>query len=131
MPYHTIPDFFEYLPEDERLMALFLHDLVTSQIPGCKVKLAYQVPFYYVYARICFVWPASIPWGGIKQGVQIGFCRGHLLADESGYLEKGNRKTMYGKTFYTIDGIDTEVLQSLLDEAIEVDAMLYNKKSRK
>ncbi|MDX1641781.1 MAG: DUF1801 domain-containing protein [Balneolaceae bacterium] len=81
-------EFLDFLPDDERSIVHYLRDLVLSTLHPIEEKLAYNVPFYYGQSRICYIWPASIPWGGVNHGVILGFCRGYLLSDDIGYLKK-------------------------------------------
>ena len=92
-------------------------------IPGCREKLAYNVPFFYKKSRICFIWPSSVPWGNVAlQGVQFGFCKGYLLNDRAGYLDKGSRKEVSTRTFFSPDEIDTDLLKSYLYDAFLIDS---------
>jgi hypothetical protein len=95
--FSAIGDFLDYISEDELVIVEMLRKLVFECIPDCKEKLAYNVPFYYRHSRICFIWPASVPWGGVENGVAIGFCRGNFLSDEAGYLERSGRKEILTK----------------------------------
>lgn len=115
-------EFFEHIKPHERELVSYLDELIKDVIPNTKRKLAYNVPFYYGKRRICFIWPASVPWGNVKlQGVQLGFCEGYLLSDPTGFLEKGNRKQVCTKTYSTIDEVinDTEELTRFLSMAHE------------
>lgn len=119
-----VDDFIAYLPTHERKITEALRNIIFSCIPNCKEKLAYNVPFYYRHRRICYIWPASIPWGNVKQdGVQLGFCYGNLLPDTN-YLEKGNRKQVYSKTFTSMKAIDTDMLRTYLFDAVTLDEEL-------
>jgi len=128
--FRNITDFLDYLPEQELAIVERLRDLVLECIPDCKEKLAYNVPFYYRHARICFIWPGSVPWGKIKKGMEIGFCKGHLLTDSS-YLHAGSRKEVYIKTFQHVKEIDTRALRQLLYEAVLIDEATKKMKGRK
>jgi hypothetical protein len=119
--FRHIDDFLSHLPQEEYVIVTYLRRLVLQCIPDVKEKLAYNVPFYYRHSRICFIWPGAIPWGKQpKTGVEFGFCKGHLLSDPS-YLNAGNRKEVYIKTFYDIKEVDSEILRSLLYEAVSID----------
>ena len=122
--FNTVEDFLDYLPGHERKMVDTLRRIVMECIPDAKEKLAYNVPYYYRHSRICFIWPASVPWGNVKlNGVQLGFCRGNLLQDSIGFLEKGTRKQVYTKTYTDVKTIreDEDLIRAFLFDAIEVD----------
>lgn len=118
--FRSVEEMLETLPADERKIAAQLRDIILTCLPNAKEKLSYGVPYYFLQSRVCFIWPASVPWGGIKQGVLIGFCKGHLLTD-AGYLEAGKRKQVLTKTFYTTKEIDREELSRLLYEAAWIE----------
>jgi hypothetical protein len=118
--FKTIADFLAYLPEPELELVDALRALVFECIPDCTERLSYNVPFYYRRSRICYIWPGSVPWGTIKSGVQLGFCEGWLLPDAE-YLEAGNRKQVYVKTFATVKEINVPRLRQLLYEAVLID----------
>ena len=122
--FRNVTDFLDYLPDQELAIVECLRDLVLECIPDCTEKLAYNVPFYYRYSRICFIWPGAVPWGTIKSGVEIGFCKGHLLPDSS-YLQAGNRKEVYIKTFQTIKEVNVPVIRQLLYEAVLIDEEIH------
>lgn len=119
--FKSVGEFLDYLPADELRIVESLRSIILGALPECREKLAYNVPFYYRHFRICFVWPASVPWGGVKAGAAIGFCRGNLLSDEIRYLEKGTRKEVRTKTFTSEQEIEPDLLKSYLFEAREVD----------
>lgn len=120
--FQTIDEFFDYLPENERTVVEILREIVLDCMPNCHERLSYNVPYYYLRSRICFIWPSSVTWGKVKlEGVQFGFCKGHLLNDEMDYLEKGNRKEVFVKTFFKPSDIDVDLLKAYLFEAIVVD----------
>ena len=123
--FSSIEEFLDFLPDNELELVNFLRQIIHDCIPECKEKLAYNVPYFYRHSRICFIWPSSVPWGNVKQdGVMLGFTRGHLLNNELNYLEKGNRKKVYTKTFYKLKDIDTDLLKTYLFEAVEIDEQL-------
>ena len=126
----SVRDFFAYLPPEELEMVECLRTIVLESIPDCKEKLAYNVPFYYRHSRICFIWPGSVPWGKPKPGVEVGFCKGHLLSDSS-YLHAGGRKEVYIKTFQSVKEVNADQLRTLLYEAELIDEELYQSKSGK
>jgi hypothetical protein len=130
--FRNVEEFLDYLPEHELAIVERLRTIILDSLPHCEERLAYNVPYYYLNARICFIWPSSVPWGKVKKnGVLIGFCQGHLLQDEIQYLEQGTRKFVFTKTFFSIKEIDVEIIQSLIFEAAILDEELAKEKRSK
>lgn len=122
--FRTVEELLDFLPKEEREIVIVLRRLILSSLPQVKEKLSYQVPYYSGKSRICFIWPGSVAWGNSTfQGVQLGFCKGYLLDDEDRYLDRGNRKQVYTKTFRALKDMDTDLLRSYLWEAWEIDRM--------
>lgn len=122
--FNSIGEFLDFLPEKELEIVEELQRLVYECIPDVKEKLSYNVPFFKRNRNICFIWPASVPWGNVpKNGVQLGFISGDRINDIAGFLELGSRKNVAIKTFYSVDGIDTDLVKAYLFEALEVDNM--------
>ncbi|MEQ9310441.1 MAG: DUF1801 domain-containing protein [Balneolaceae bacterium] len=122
LSFNSIGEFLDFLPEREVEIVEELQKLVYECIPDVKEKLSYNVPFFRRNRNICFIWPASVPWGNVpKNGVQLGFTSGHQINDFAGYLHLGTRKNIAIKTFYSVDGIETDLVKAYLFEALEVD----------
>ena len=78
---------YELLPEQERIIVDVLRQIITGNLASyCKEKISYNVPFFYGKKGICIVWPSTVPRGGIKKGVLLGFWYGNKLNDVNGYL---------------------------------------------
>jgi len=121
--FQSITEFLSFLPPEELEIVEFLRQLVYDCIPDATEKLAYNVPYFKRHKNICFIWPASVLWGKQKtyEGVRFGFTSGHLLTDEIGYLNMGDRKFVSWRDFIRIEDIDVELLQSYLYEAVILD----------
>ena len=118
----NLVEFWERLPENERLMVDILRQIVFENLPdNCKEKLAWNVPCYYCKRMICIIWPASVPRGGFKKGVLLGFAQGTKLKNENGYIKSGNNKKIYYRVIPTVEDIDEKEIKTLLKEAVEVD----------
>jgi hypothetical protein len=112
---------FELLPSEERIICEVLRQIILQNLPGCKERMAYNVPFFYGNKRICLIWPATVPRGGIKAGVLLGFWYGHKLSDPEGYLEHGTNKQVYYRIYHAAEEIDESAIQKLLLEAKKLD----------
>ena len=120
--FRSVGDFLDFLPEDELRIVEVLRKLVLDSIPDCKEKLSFNVPYYSRHANICFIWPSSIPWGAVEQGVSLGFAKGNLLSAQHNYLESKGRKSIRSKNFNSIQEINTDLIRGLIYEAVEVDS---------
>lgn len=122
---HKISSFvqlFELLPEDERILVDILRQIILDNLPtGFEEKIAYNVPFFYGKKGVCIIWPATIPRGGISEGVLLGFWQGNKLSDKEHYLTHGTNKKVFYKIFKKPEEVDEIKIVKLLKEAVEVD----------
>lgn len=121
--FNTVDEFLDYLPADELEIVLFLRKIILECMPDCKEKLANNVPFYYRHSRICYIWPATIPWEKVSKGVAIGFCKGDSLLDETFATAK--------IIFNSVKEIDIALLKKQIQEAILIDEKIVKAKRRK
>ena len=118
----SLVELFDVLPETERIIVDVLRQIILENLPpGCKEKISYNVPFFYGNKGICIIWPASIPRGGIKQGVLLGFWYGNKLNDADRYLQRGTNKQIFYRIFQSTDEIDESAIVKLINEAVRVD----------
>ena len=130
----SIPQLYDLLPDVEQMIVDILRQIVSDGPPDyCKEKISYNVPYFYGHKGICIIWPSTVPRGGIKKGVLLGFSHGNKLADKYNYLDKGTNKQVYYKIYKSIAAIDEFMINSLLDEAVKYDITSYNQliKSKK
>ncbi len=128
MPYglpkfRSMGEFWDFLPEDQREIVDVLRQIVLENLPPyCIERLAYNVPCYYGKRRICMIWPAAVPRGGIKTGVLLGFSQGYRLADVDRYLTHGTNTVVFYKIYRSLKQIDERAIVKLLHEAALLDA---------
>ena len=126
--FKSVEDFLDYLPEDQRNLVDILRTNIRECAPDIREKLSYNVPYFYRHRRICFIWPSAVPWGNVKlNGVMLGFCYGNQLTD-TGYLEKGNRKQVYTKTFMKPGDIDFNQINALIYESVQLDNLIKRRR---
>jgi len=122
---------FEAMNENERIIVDVLRQIIIENLPSyCKEKISYNVPYFFGNKGICIVWPASIPRGGIKEGVLLGFWYGNKLKDTDRYLTHGSNKQIFYKIFYSPDEIDEQAIKKLLKEALKTDALAAKSKTK-
>ena len=116
----------EVLPEEEWIITDVLRQIIIDTLPkSCKEKISFNVPFFYGHKGICIVWPASIPRGGFKEGVLLGFWQGNKLNDEDDYLIRGTNKKIFYRIYKSVDDIDVIPIVKLLKEAARVDELSH------
>src|SRR6476660_8447166 len=122
MQIKNLVDLFSILPEDERIIVDVLRQIILEVIPSyCKEKISYNVPFFYGNKGICIIWPSTVPRGGIKRGVLLGFWYGNKLNDVNGYLTHGTNKQIFYKIYHTVEEVNEEEITLLLQEAVKLD----------
>lgn len=105
-----------------------LRQIILENLPEtCKEKFAWNVPCYYGHRMICIIWPASVPRGGIKNGVLLGFAQGKKLKNENGYIKSGTNKKIYYLVIPTAEDINEKEIILLIKEAIEIDTNFKKK----
>jgi hypothetical protein len=127
----NLVELFSILPEEEKITVDVLRQIIIECLPDyCKEKISYNVPFFYGNKGICIVWPSSVPRGGIREGVLLGFWYGCKLKDPDRFLEHGTNKQIYYRIYKSAEDIDQRPIKKILMEAIKLDGT-FGKKSRK
>ena len=127
--FRSVDEMLDAIPEDELGVTLHLRELVLEMIPDVHEHLAYNVPYYRRHSNICFIWPGSVGWGGkTLPGVRFGFTNGNLLEDTIGFLDRGDRKQVYWKDYFTSADVEDALLRAYIVNAVEIDTMLWEKK---
>ena len=122
MKIESIAQLIELLPENERIIVDVLRQIIKENLPiHCKEKISYNVPFFYGRRGICIIWPSTIPRGGIKEGVLLGFWYGNKLNDTDNYLTHGTNKQIFYKIYKSPEQINERAIVKLLHEAIRID----------
>lgn len=118
----SVLQLYEMLPVEERVITDVLRQMIIENLPAnCREKISYNVPFFHGNKGICIIWPSSIPRGGIKKGVLLGFWYGCKLKDIDNYLTHGTNKQIFYKIFYSSDQINEKAITKLLKEAVLLD----------
>lgn len=126
----TLLQLFELLPEEERIITDVLRQIIIENIPSyCKEKISFSVPYFYGHKGLCIIWPSTIPRGGIKKGVLLGFWYGNKMKDADNYLTHGTNKQIFYKIFYNADEINEKAIVKLVKEAVKIDQSWKNKKA--
>jgi len=112
-----------HISQEEWVVVDVLRQIILDYLPAyCKEKISYNVPYFYGKKGMAIIWPASIPRGGIKSGVLLGFWQGYLLEDVDNYLTHGTNKKIFYKIYQSVEDIDEAAIRKLLVETIALDA---------
>ena len=123
MKNRNLVDLLTILPENEKIIVDVLRQIIIETLPpNCKEKISYNVPFFYGNKGICIIWPSTVPRGGIKTGVLLGFWYGYRLNDPDHFLSHGTNKQIFYKIYHTPEEIDERPIKKLLKEAIKLDS---------
>ncbi len=125
----SVETFLFDLPVSEQQICIRLRDIVLRAAPDFEEMLSYGVPYYFRHRRVCCIWPASAK-GGPKRGVFLGFCQGHLLSNEQGMVEMGNRKQFGLIRFYDVKEIHEAIILEILQEALLIDDHMHKLKKK-
>lgn len=119
----TAQELLDFLPSDERDLMERLREFIISQAPELTERLSFNILAYKLRRDVCFIWPASVLWGGKKtyEGVRFGFSHADLLDDPSGYLQRGERKQVYWRDLQQVTKTDERMLAQLLAQAVARD----------
>lgn len=133
----SVDDLLLGLPKDEQVIVKKLRTLILECLPKAEEKLSFGSPFYSRHKMICFIWPPSLQWGiqrkagkHAHKGVSLGFCQGHLMANEDGALLQEGRKQVYSLYFKNIKEIKEEQIRSLLFEADLIDQTFSTRRKK-
>jgi hypothetical protein len=131
--FRSLGELLDYLPENQLAIVERLRELVFECIPQVEEHLSFNVPFFRKNKLICFIWPGAVSWGNLKtwEGVEFGFNYGYLLADEAGYLDRGTRKQVFTKRFYSLKDLNEDILRDYLYEAAILDEEAGRKRRAK
>jgi hypothetical protein len=122
MKIRNLVDLFTILPEEERIIVDVLRQIILETLPPyCKEKISYNVPFFYGNKGICIIWPSTVPRGGIKKGVLLGFWYGNKIKDVDNFLTHGTNKQIFYKIYQTPEEINDKPIIKLLKEAVKLD----------
>jgi uncharacterized protein YdhG (YjbR/CyaY superfamily) len=121
--FKEVKELLDYITKHELEIVLFLRKIILECMPDCKEKVSYNVPFYYRHSRICYIWPATIPWEKMPKSVAIGFCKGDSFLDETFETTKF--------TFNSVDEVDVALLKEKIYAAILIDEKIVKARRRK
>ncbi len=110
----NIAEFIFSKPDAQRELFSAMNEILLGY-PGMRSAIRYGIPFYGMNKWICYLNPQK---GG---GLELCFWNGLKLKDDSGLLQIKDRKQIAGITLHHIDNLPLEVIDGLVQQAIEMD----------
>lgn len=126
-----VENYINSLEGEEYKISSYLHQIILNTSPKIRTKLSYGVPYYRINYRLCFIWPSTAPYSIIKEGVQLGLCKGSLLSNSQGILDLGDRKEVAIANFLNSSEVNEQLISEILFEAIEIDEMVFRERKKK
>lgn len=115
--------FLDALTTEEQAICLRIRDLILQNFPELKETWAYGAPYFSGRARICFLYPASLPYSGVKTGVNFGFTKAYLLSNVQGLLVMGDRKEVGYIPVLAEKDVNEILFLEILHEAVLLDEL--------
>jgi hypothetical protein len=100
--------------EPYKSILLQLKNTVERTVPEVSLKFRYGIPFYYLLDK---------PFCYLNQSgnyVDLGFYRAAWLTRHLDQMESRGRKYMKSLRYRSLDAIDIQVLEEVLEEALQV-----------
>jgi hypothetical protein len=102
-----VDEYIESLPDEKREIAEQLREMILTIIPNVQEKLSFKIPFYHYHGMFCYL-------NEVKDGIDLGLCRGKDLIDVLPQLEQGNRVMVASVIIRSKKEIQTKNIQDVL-----------------
>ena len=102
-----VDEYIESLPDEKREIAEQIREMILSLIPHVQEKLSFKIPFYHYHGMFCYI-------NEVKDGIDLGLCRGKDLVDVLPQLQQGNRVMVASVIILTKKEIQTKNIQDVL-----------------
>ena len=102
-----VDDYIESLPDEKREIAEQVREMILSLIPHVQEKLSFKIPFYHYHGMFCYL-------NEVKDGIDLGLCRGKDLVDVLPQLEQGNRVMVASVIIRSKKEVQTKNIQDVL-----------------
>ena len=101
-------------PEPFQSILLQLQSTIERTIPEVTLKYKYRIPFYYLQGKpFCYL-------NQSRDYVDLGFYRAAWLTVHLDKMESRGRKVMKSLRYRSLDEMDIQVLEEVLEEARQV-----------
>lgn len=126
-----VDEYIESLPDEKREIAEQLREMILSLIPNVQEKLSFKIPFYHYHGMFCYL-------NEVRDGIDLGLCRGKDLVDVLPQLEQGKRVMVASVIIRSKKEIQTKQIEEVLltaanwqQEAKRLKISMINAKKKK
>lgn len=98
----------------QREIMIYFHNLLTVSF-DLTPKITFKNPCYYGKSWICYLKPTK------QSKVELAFLRGNELSNAQGILTHNGRKQLMSIEFENLGGIQHNIVNEILHEAILLD----------
>jgi uncharacterized protein len=102
-----VDEYIESLPDEKREIAEQLREMILTLIPHVQEKLSFKIPFYHYHGMFCYL-------NEVKDGIDLGLCRGKDLVDVLPQLEQGKRVMVASVIIRSKKEIQTKQIEEVL-----------------
>lgn len=102
-----VDEYIESLPDEKREIAEQVREMILSLIPNVKEKLSFKIPFYHYHGMFCYI-------NEVKDGIDLGLCRGKDLVNVLPQLEQGKRVMVASVIIRSTKEIQTKQIEEVL-----------------
>jgi len=102
-----VDEYIESLPDEKRDIAEQLREMILTLIPHVQEKLSFKIPFYHYHGMFCYL-------NEVKDGIDLGLCRGKDLVDVLPQLEQGKRVMVASVIIRSKKEIQTKQIEEVL-----------------
>ena len=120
----TVEKFINRLPEAQSEFLQHVRELILSAHPDMTEKLSFSTAFFSCHGWVGYF--NALETGGLE----INFCKGHLLSDKHQKLIARNRKVVRGLAFNTPADFDEQLFCETLNEAVALNLQKKKPKSK-
>lgn len=102
-----VDEYIESLPDEKREIAEQLREMILTLIPHVQEKISFKIPFYHYHGMFCYL-------NEVKDGIDLGLCRGKDLVDVLPQLEQGKRVMVASVIIRSKKEIQTKQIEEVL-----------------
>ena len=102
-----VDEYIESLPDEKREIAEQVREMILLLIPHVQEKLSFKIPFYHYHGMFCYI-------NEVKDGIDLGLCRGKDLIDVLPQLEQGKRVMVASVIIRSKKEIQTKQIEEVL-----------------